>query len=225
MKANDILQINSKIELLRQHDDTVYKSLIEDVWEGVFLIGAPVHKRHQLVLHKGDILTMTTFSGSACFNFVSEVLGTKQEKGLLLYIIKKPQKFEKLERRNFVRVEVALEVSYEIITDQKNWDKIELSQKAFSIDLSGGGIQIMLPRELPGSSLVALNLPIDVDGSDTALRLLGRVVRIEEKNINGTARFKTGIKFEEISEREMDIIIKFIFSQIRKTMHLRWSDS
>ncbi|MDK2985150.1 MAG: hypothetical protein PWQ96_792 [Clostridia bacterium] len=225
MKKKEILKVNSKIEIMSQDDDTIYKSLIQDIFDDSFLIGVPVYKRHKLNLHKGDIVNVTAFSGSSCFNFFSEVLGKREENGLSLYILKKPHKYKKIERRDFVRVEVALEVKYEIISDRKNWEKVKPSQKAFSIDLSGGGVQLILPEDLPPHSLLVLEIPIDIDCTDITMKLLGQVVRSEEEKIADISRFKTGIKFEDISERERDIIIRFVFSQMRKTLHLRRSDS
>jgi c-di-GMP-binding flagellar brake protein YcgR len=155
------------------------------------------------------------------------VLGAKKEDGLILYVLKKPKKVKKTERRGYVRVKAAVLVEYEEI-DRENindYKKVVPHKKAYTLDISGGGIQIVLPETILMETFLVINLPLDFDGRDTVLKVLGQVVRLEKEKIKNKLCYKIGIRFVEIMERERDLIIQYIFKLMRKNLNIRRGDS
>jgi c-di-GMP-binding flagellar brake protein YcgR len=227
MKKNKILNINTKIELTSQDNNTIYKSIIQEVKGDTFAIALPVYKRIPLHLHNNDVVNIKIFTDSACYSFSTKVLGAKKEDGLILYVLKKPKKVKKTERRGYVRVKAAVLVEYEEI-DRENindYKKVVPHKKAYTLDISGGGIQIVLPETILMETFLVINLPLDFDGRDTVLKVLGQVVRLEKEKIKNKLCYKIGIRFVEIMERERDLIIQYIFKLMRKNLNIRRGDS
>jgi hypothetical protein len=101
---------------------------------------------------------------------------------------------EKIQRRDFVRVSAGLEVSVRGVEEKIGGDTI-------TIDVSGGGIQIVDKWRLPLGIDVRVELKLP-DGPP--LRSLGRVVR------QGTEEAHKGIRLDGIARQDEDRLMRFI---------------
>ncbi len=226
MKRNEILKVNTKIEITSQKDNTVYKSIIQEIGKEDFLIALPVYKRIPLHLYKNDVVYIYIYTDDACYIFYTEVLGVKKEDDLIFYVLKNPNDIQKTERRDFVRVKKTFLIEYEEFDRKKhdNFKNVLPKKKAYTVDISGGGIQIVLYGSILIDTLLVLNIPLDVDDEEIVVKALGQVVRIEKSYINNRYCNKIGIEFVDILERDRDLIIKYIFKLMRKSLHLRRGD-
>lgn len=223
MKKRKPFQINNKLEIIPLDDECTYVSSIQEVNEDTFSMTIPEVKRIQLRLKPQDKVNVTIFTENALYKFVGEVKGLKVEDDLEMYVLHKPTKMQKIERRNFVRIDISLDVEYETIdaSEKGKWEKIVPTKKAYTSDLSGGGMQLILDKSLPEGTLIVLKVPLIIDDSEVQIKVLGRVMRSELDISNQSNRkYHIGLKLEDITERQRDYIIKFIFSQMRKKMHL-----
>jgi len=171
MRIKKVLQVNNNLEVeLRNFkvgkERMKGKSLIQEVYDNSFSIMVPVNERYSLYLYQGDEVLVSIFTNTTGYIFHSEVLVHKSEKGIPLVILKKPQEVEAHERRQLVRVETWLLVNYEIILpeEKSNWKCIEPSKEGYTVDLSGGGLQLILSWPLSKEYLIILNIPPDIKG-------------------------------------------------------------
>ena len=123
-----------------------------------------------------------------------------------LYRLSKPYNIIKIQRRNFVRVDMVEYAFYKLQNDNEE----EAWKKGIILDLSGGGMKIKTEEKLSLRDSVTVNIFI---GENEKIQVVGEAVRVEKCKIN---EYICGLKFKEISERTRDKIIQKVFEQMRK---------
>ncbi len=220
------LKTNLNIIVSRQDDDTIYKSLIQEINDDYFVIQEPVYKRFTLPLHKGQKITLGLFTEECRFTFEATVLNKKAENSLVLYVLGMPENVKKHERRSYVRVEVAMDVKYEPLKelpkDLNSLENMELTLDALAIDISGGGMMLNVGKKLPEKSYILVEFDIGSKDVPKKIRLVGQIMRSFTQSRNGVKRHLAGVHFCQIDERTRDKIIAFVFEKmldnIRKTV-------
>ena len=77
------------------------------------------------------------------------------------YILVPPRRFERVQRRLFVRVELVRKLSYAVLEESVDWRCFEKQlawHKTQSVDISGGGIQLKLESALDVGTKVLLRM-------------------------------------------------------------------
>jgi len=153
---NDMM-VNQKVEINVEDHAVNYKSSVQTVDENSFSIAVPYHKGEPLILSSGDTIIVKLFTNKERYIFTSRVVERKQDK-IPLYVMTYPEKVYRLQAREHVRVEVTLDVHYQMVTDdEKRQGKFfnPLAQ-AFTVDLSGGGALLAVDEKLPEGQLLYL---------------------------------------------------------------------
>ncbi|SMB82295.1 c-di-GMP-binding flagellar brake protein YcgR, contains PilZNR and PilZ domains [Desulfonispora thiosulfatigenes DSM 11270] len=223
MKKKKALEIHNKLEVTRNNDTNTYRSIITGVDKETFSMAIPEEKRIQLRLAIGEKVEITVFTDTTLYKFKTEILGMKKENEAPMYVLKINPNMKKIERRNFFRIDVSLDINYEIIknSQRRTWTAVNPTNKARTSDLSGGGMQLALDKGLAEDTLMVVCFPIFVDDTEIEIKVLGKVVRsIEDTTTETKYKWRVGVALEEITERQRDCIIKYIFSVMRKKMHL-----
>ena len=115
MNNNNEFKINNRMEI--EWDDGYYKSIIQDINEDTIYINLPVNEGKYLPLNYNDKVTVFYFDGEKIFKFRTIVTGRKVDK-ILLIALKKPEKVNRIQRRNFVRISLILK-TYAALIDTK----------------------------------------------------------------------------------------------------------
>jgi len=216
------LQINSNIEVTRDDDNTIYKSLIQGIRVDSFMIQEPVYKRFVLSLKNGERVSLGIFTENDRYTFEANVLGVKNDNNLKLYILSLPENVKKHERRNFVRVEVAINVKYEVLEHPpsvaKDAEKYRPVQTALAVDLSGGGMMLKVDKFPPEKAYLIVEFEILLKGKAQRLKLFGQVMRNITENKGGVKRYLAGLSFYNIDERTQDKIIGYVFDKMIETI-------
>jgi c-di-GMP-binding flagellar brake protein YcgR len=216
-----VLQVNNKIEIaLANDEDLIFgKSLIQEVLDDSFSIMVPIHNGHGLYFKIDDEVIVSLLINNVRYSFKTTVLKKTREFDLKLLVLKMPQKFETADRRTLVRIKTLLPIKYKIIgpTQQVTWEDIEPEKEAYLTDLSGKGLSLSMEKAQFRDVIMVLSLHL---GNDTEMKLLGEVVRCEQIN----KRYRIGLEFIDITERQEDLIISYVFQCLRKTMKLSRDD-
>jgi hypothetical protein len=119
---------------------------------------------------------------------------------------------ELVQRREFVRVTAAKRI---ILEDEEG----ELLAKALTIDISGGGLLVKLPRsaELPSDESIYFVLYLGVDEYEDQVSGTVRVVRHKEDH-------QVALSFEHISRRDQERLIRFVFERQRVALKVTRGD-
>ncbi|MDU6519801.1 MULTISPECIES: flagellar brake protein [Clostridium] len=199
------LEINGNIQILE--GEVFYKSNLQDVTESYILIDIPVNNGIYLTMNDNDEIEAEHYvDGGSYYKFNCRVLGRTREGKLNLYKLSKPYNISKIQRRNYVRVDMVEYAFYKLQNDNGE----EVWKKGIILDLSGGGMKIKIEEKLSLRDRVTVNIFI---AENEKVQIVGEVVRVEKSN---TSEYICGLKFKEISERTRDKIIQKVFEQMRK---------
>ncbi|MEA4924146.1 MAG: flagellar brake protein [Syntrophomonadaceae bacterium] len=212
-----LFQVNNRVEIAKLNTEDMEdpgpgQSLIQEIEDDDFLVLIPTVKGRDYFLEEGDQVMVWLKVNNTRFAFESVVLDKKQKNDIKYLVLKKPVKLISSNRRNFVRIKTRLTAHYQIISHEEvnDWENIEPFKRVYLIDLSGQGLSLSL--SLPLLKDVMLVLKLRLEHLDVTVKLLGRVVRCEKQGNS----YKVGVEFQNISERQQDQIVKYVFYMLRK---------
>ncbi len=203
------LTINQKLEV-EIHSGTYegkYLSKVADIIEagivitGLYREGAPLPVRLQ------QRITIYFTTDRAAYKFNSKIL-KRANKPIPILLIEKADSVTRIQRRDHFRLEVSgLVKLYQ--EDEKSDYKEEFAE-ARLIDISGGGIQIQLEKNIKMSSILYAQLKNILD-DESVIKAL--VVRKQKEN---QKLYNYGLEFINIEEDLREEIIQWIFAYQRK---------
>ncbi|KZE66265.1 hypothetical protein AWM68_07805 [Fictibacillus phosphorivorans] len=143
------------------------------------------------------------------YTFRTELLGRKIENIPVLMITSpKEEEIQKIQRREFVRVETMLDVS--VINSNDTYSPFN----SVVLDLSAGGMLLSLPLDHSVKNEDRLDclvvLPMQ-SGEKIYLDLPCNVLRILDGHTNG--RQRASLQFDQITQKDRQYIIRFCFEQ------------
>lgn len=201
MKDIDI-EINGNIAIY--FDDCIYKCTVQDVRDDFFMINLPLGDGSYLYFDDDQEVEMNYYSDSCYYTFMTKVIRKEKENNIILYRLGLPFNIKKIQRRDFVRVDLI-----ENLFIQKKVNSEEKLLKAVVLNLSGGGMRISVAENLDEEDEIIAHLLLE----DGKLLVHGKIVReIEKRGKNQIY----GVQFIDINENIRDKIIKKVFSLIRK---------
>lgn len=209
-----VISVNQRVDLKQPSDPQVYHSLVQDIGDGWFAVQVPTIHGIEMRLRQGDEVEVNLYAEGMRYRFTAQVLGRVLDpKGIPLYRLSIPEQAERFNLREFVRWRVAVDVGYEAIADK---DKpmlhlVKVHKKAPTIDLSGGGLQLLTKEQLAVDTLLLVQFEIPPKG---AIRATARVKRSVPRAEAGPPRYFTGLAFEDISVHDQEAIINFVFRKM-----------
>jgi c-di-GMP-binding flagellar brake protein YcgR len=212
-------KVNQKIELVE--NNISYKALIQDVNENQILIDMPTSDSKYYTMHVGSELEFFISSPSEVIKYRSRVIGKKIENHIQLVVLNLPQVIGRIQRREYFRMPVLLEAAYTLLAQNTAYTRInDLKQmysnkmaKAITIDLSGGGVRIVIKESIPSGSMLLLSINIPEE-----INIICKVIRADRDETD--KNYKVALRFENIEERNRDKIISFIFKKLREQSKL-----
>ncbi len=120
---------------------------------------------------------------------------------------------KKVQKRNFVRLDVVLPVKYRRFTGnpvfQSNFNV------GRTVNISVGGVKLSVSTPIP----VGTRLDMEIERSDSVKPyVVGKVLDGEEKVIDGISRRIEKSSFVEVDKDAKDLMLKYIFENLRKVV-------
>lgn len=224
MKIADILSKNMNIDLQVNDEGVVYRSFVHEVNSEYIAVHVPSHLGTNISLMPGDNVKGKVYAQDAQYEFNSTVLGQKLER-VVLYLLSVPSKMKRIQLRDYVRVQTMLPIKYKLLKEDETEQEISTqeSKEAFSIDISGGGINLIVNEAVPVDALLKLKFTVkDFQNDDFTIETMARVKR---KDVVPDSRKEAlGLSFEGISEKDRDILIGFLFRKLLEQRRLEVKD-
>ncbi len=226
MELSDI-EIGTKLELEVNTDDNdryVFASQFE--WheqENRAVIAAPIYEGNVVPLETGTLIDIYFLNRKGKLidlnKFRAAINGRSISDNLHILMIEKLGKIVRIQRRNFFRLEVLLEVRYRIVpysdpVDEYNDDIPYI--RTFATDLSGGGISLILKEKLERGSIIEGEI---FSGQPEKVRFKGKTRRCERIMKDSSYRYIAGIEFVDISDANREKVIRYIFDEQRKLIN------
>jgi c-di-GMP-binding flagellar brake protein YcgR len=219
MESSHKLSINQKIDVI--DNNSTYKSKIQDINDDYIMIDVPYASSSYLLMHTGKVIEFYAAFENDVIKYKSVILSRKKEQNVYLAVLTVPEMVGKVQRRDYFRLPISLEVSYNVLTGTKNNYNLDNIPEAFlkslkkaaTIDLSGGGVKIITDKYIKHNSkvLIILNLSKEI-------KIICNTIRCDYNSIN--KNYRTALSFMNIDERTRDVIIKFVFEKSREQTKL-----
>lgn len=207
------LGINYRIDVL--WEENMYKSTIQDITDDGILITIPVFDGIYLTLNDGDEIEQIFYDDKGnVFGYKSKVLGRLTEKDIPFYRVGKPYDIKRIQRRDYVRVNVVQVINF--IKEEELKENISGEEKyehALLLDLSGGGMRIKIKEEIAVGDVIIANLTYE----NEKISVRGKVIRVDKTE---DKRYICGINFDDIDNATREKIIKTVFTIMRKQREL-----
>jgi len=192
-------------------DSEKFKSKVVDIGDGFVMIDYPTHietGRTAFFVDGTQLLVTFIDSIKMSYAFRTEV-GGRFNKGIPMIKLSYPgdEQLIKIQRREFVRVESAIDVAVE---------KDGRFAQFVAADLSAGGVALTLrnPDTFKKDDLLSLTIVLPFMNRDIKyVKADARVIRVWEKE----GRLIASLQFETINQVERQYVIRFCFERQLQT--------
>ena len=206
------ITINQNIKITRAAGKEWCASNVQDVSSGSFCISIPTLGAHPLVLHEGDAVKISFVSENARYEFETKVVGRRYD-NIPMYELALPKEYKRMQLREFVRISFIMEMEYAEVPDE---GMMPVFTKCTCLDLSGGGIRLLLKKYYPVGTELILKFIIPFKNDKEKVEIKGRVIRSwQDRNMCQSA-----VQFKGISRRLQDLIVRFILLKMSEQRRL-----
>lgn len=212
----EIIQVNQRVELeaVVRGEWQCYPSRIEILNDSGIVLAAPLKGGVLEPVRIGDQVKVTIPYKDSLYGFEASVIGRRT--GQIPYLVVGwPRGVTPANRRAYFRLDVLLNMDYEVLESEEELAKPPLPEKRGLVkNLSGCGLLAWMEDE-PGLHhgsrlLIDLHLP---EISDT---IIARVVRKAPIPEDHRERVAIGLEIEDITSAFRDEIIRYLFQQQRE---------
>lgn len=203
----DGLQIGKRLQIKVAYSEADwYSSRIEDLTGTEITIGAPIKGGELVPISPGTLLDCQFPQDDAFYAFQAEVL-QRRTKPLPVLILRRPESVQRFQRRRLFRLPVVLPVTFTVAGAEDN------PYKGQTLDLSGCGLSFVLSDPLELGVDLQLNVALP-DGH--VVVATGRVVKAQQVEIPGGARYVYGVEFRDLPVTTQEQIVAYIFAEQRE---------
>lgn len=181
------------------------------------LIDAPIHGSVVYPVHIGTPLNVffsrKTDKQIEVYKFKARVTGREHSENLALLRIEAESRIHLIQRRQFYRLECSLPLKYRQIEAMNPEENKEISFKtSMSRNLSGGGLCICVEDKIN----IGGTVECEINLYNRNIKFYGVVVRLEENDLESKYRYLAGVAFKKITNKNRELVIRYIFEQQRK---------
>lgn len=226
------LDINMRVELKVGAGGNcagIYSSRIEDLSEGFVAVAAPTAGGELVAVRPGEEIEIMIPDPSGFFLASCKVLERRAGRVPVL-VLERPTEYVRMQLRHHVRVPASLEVEVSPQMPKSSGGPSggqEDVPVAFGVtrDVSGGGLLVSFPAEsrevLARCHEMGLTVTLKLGCNSPPVVAKARVVRLEVVPAGPGSgqdgdRLDVAVAFTEISHRDQDRIVKFVFDRQRE---------
>lgn len=211
LKQTGKIDTGKKIEIVFAGElpgiNNSFVSQIESTEKGSLVVMAPIFEGKVVPMQPGTGVEIYFLEDNDLYRFKARIRERKKEKDVPMLVLKDVGIFEKIQRRQFYRIECFLKLRYRPIgnytSDNENFKNAAVK------DLSGGGAYFSVDDKIKKNQLLECELFLN---SDDIIKFTGKVIRMEQ----GNGKYEIAILFKSINNKDREQIIRFIFLEQRK---------
>jgi c-di-GMP-binding flagellar brake protein YcgR len=224
--TDEILTVGDRIDLIRssllnrkENERKYYKSQLLDIKdETTILISMPIEEMKLVVLDVGEKYDLWFYTKKGLYQCKTQITDRFKIRSIAVAETVFISDLEKLQRRQFFRLNCVLDFRYRGMESDK-WNE------GIIIDISGGGAKFNTKNMLNKDSSIMIELTLPHDSqlhSVTAFAPKYDKYEIQAKVISSVPivgrenSFENRIEFENIDNKQREMIVRFIFEQDRQ---------
>ncbi|MGN1083502.1 MAG: flagellar brake protein [Lachnospiraceae bacterium] len=239
---NQLIETGNKLELrkirhIETTEETTYTSRFlyqESADEAV--IEMPVKGGHLVALEPGEVFQACFYTNKGLYQCQSQVVSRRYEDKLPVAVIKFRSEFEKLQRRQYYRMECLLQLEFRMLEEAELSrllrEKNDVASKeerqegetpavpvrfytGVTLDISGGGVRFNSEYPAECGGVIAMKIGF-LTQEAFKLRLLFAKVLTVQPVPNHSGLYEHRVQFVHITNAEREGIIRYIFIEERK---------
>ncbi|WP_291955443.1 flagellar brake domain-containing protein [Mahella sp.] len=216
MVYNDYeMNVGERIELEIEDDNGAKTTYISQVYnvldQNHIVVAGPIKKGKIILLPVGQLLGIIYYRSDGCYRFYARIMQRfKTDKDVYIYTVEAVGPRERIQRRNYYRLDIVLPVQFIKISEGDDGVRRPL-HKAYTLDISGGGMRIAVPKSIPIKERDLLQCHILLD-DNVKLEVKGIVVRVSASDDESNMQ-EIAVEFNDIPNNIRDRLISFIFKQ------------
>lgn len=243
---NYLMETGTKLELrkirhIENGDETVYVSrYLYEKSADEAVVAMPVKAGSVIALEPGEHFQVCFYTNKGLYQCQAQVTDRFYEDRLPVAVIKFRSEFEKLQRRQYYRMECLMNLTYRIVNEEQLDDLLQEKSKAYggtmgeeteliatgeteptryfdgmALDISGGGVRFNSQFRAESGELIALRIAFPAEEAMGLQMLFAKVLTVAPvQNRNGL--FEHRVQFLHITNAERESIIRYIFLEERK---------
>ncbi len=203
---------NINVEILNGDYKGIYYSFVYDETTDGFLILLPTDSLGRVGFAKiGDTISVSCISKKNIrVGFDAKILQIIKDNNKTFYKINKPTEFYKYEFRENFRVDVLIDAKCYLYDKSGKLQTIQTS----ILNLSASGAKISLNQFLELNKIISIEFVLE----NKTFSLNATIVRRQEID---KSTFHYGIRFEELNQKDRDILIKFCLKKQIEFLHMQ----
>ncbi|MGE5653966.1 MAG: flagellar brake protein [Bacillota bacterium] len=185
-----------------------YSSKVQDLTAVSLSISAPTERGRVLDPPAGTSITLMVNEAGTLKSYGSTIERTRLGQVPLWVVAKPVAEPAEAQRRGFYRLETFLSMTF-AFADPQVKVVTEYNEQGVVCNLSGGGLGMIYAHRVSIGSTLGMLLPL----GEFRLALWGKVMRCDPLTNPKLTRYLLGIQFLSISQRDQDLVIKYIFKE------------
>jgi c-di-GMP-binding flagellar brake protein YcgR len=212
------IQIGTRLELElfnknnKKVGSTYISQLLEQQENNLMMISAPIYEARLIPIPiQSEIRLVFLHNIYGLVGFTAIVLGRENRGNVSVLIIQPETELIKMQRRTHYRLDYITDAELRVgEKGSASYHKTVI--KAFTKNISGSGACVITEVDIPKSSVVYIELNLTEN-----FKIITRciVVRDSEIEIKKVKNYVLGLHFTNISKKDQNSLIKFIFEQQR----------
>lgn len=208
--SKEVLKIKLKIEVSQEEGTDLYFSSIQDFREEYFSIALPYRHSRPLSLKVGDRVRITVPGDNEAFSFISEVIGQRRDP-IPLFDLALPERIERVQRRQFVRLPVSIDV---FLAEGGDQEESLTYFKVTTVDLSEGGMRIRTSHSYPLETYLWIKFTLPSKDSSIEIATKVRVIRTVVQYLDSGKFYEIGLEFVGLTNLQKDQIFAYVLKRM-----------
>ncbi len=219
-------EIYDKIEIYSNAGELIGRSEVQEHKEDVLHISAPIGLDGIKILEVGEKISAIYYHDTKTYKFTTKVINRFVE-GMKIFVLQKPEKYEVIQRRESVRVDHSLPITYVVLSEKETELLLNsnvapkeiktefairfIEAKTFNVSAAGLGIFTMEDTIKTGDHIIGF---IDIDGREEMIFM--QAVKItRDHTVPNSAVRKIGTKFVKGSRGLEERMFQDLFTVMR----------
>ncbi|UCG61695.1 MAG: flagellar brake domain-containing protein [Candidatus Zixiibacteriota bacterium] len=186
-QISEPLKLWEKIEIIfaEGEEQGLYLARIEDFITDGIVISNPEFKEGQTLLRDNSQVVVLVIKEDAVYQFYS-LLNKQEVDGQMLFVLTLPRDIQRVQRRQFVRIDQIHELSFANLGAQEV-EKKTVWHDTVSINISGGGMAIKTPEDVdpPNILLIKTDLFARLKISQPVAAICRRSFYVDKQHYTG----------------------------------------
>lgn len=197
--------------------NTYISQLLEPVRGTDMIISAPIFESRLIFVALSTNLHITFFNSRYGLMGFTAIVNAKEYKGNIAILkIHAQSQPEKIQRRKHYRLDSVLNSEFKILDTAADKTEPDPLFKATVKNISGSGACIITDQNVPRNSVIDLYIYLN---PATKIRAMCLAMRNEKIEVKKSFIYELGLHFADISAKDQDLVIKYIFEQQRMLLN------